>query len=257
MGEQTELEQEKDQLDPSEISTGRKRERSLIEFPYTDLERTVELARALHATGGQAKIDLTQLAVALDQSAMSGTFRAKLSAAKMFGLINVEHGTVSLTSLGLKIIDETTSGSARVEAFLCVALYREMFDRYNGYALPPPAAIERQMETLGVPRKQKERARQVFSTSANDAGFIAQNGRFSKPAAAPPSRTSEDQSNDGSGQGSGSSGGGRDGGTSQDDQTINRLPSGVLLAHLDPNQMDEAQQEAVWTLLKYFRAKGL
>ncbi|HEY4848671.1 MAG TPA: hypothetical protein VIH87_12985 [Methylocella sp.] len=253
MGDQTELEQEKDQLDPSNISTGRKRERSLIEFPYTDLERTVELAGALHATGGQSKIDLKQLAVALDQSAMSGTFRAKLSAAKMFGLVNVEHGTVSLTSLGLKIIDETTSSSARVEAFLCVALYKEMFDRYNGYALPPPAAIERQMETLGVPRKQKERARQVFSTSAADAGFIAQNGRFSKPAA-PPSRTGEDQSNDGSGEGSG---GGRDGGKNQDDQPINRLPSGVLLAHLDPNQMDEAQQEAVWTLLKYFRAKGL
>jgi hypothetical protein len=255
MGDQTELDQEKDQLDPSEISTGRKRERSLIEFPYTDLERTVELARALHATGGQAKIDLTQLAVAMNQSAMSGTFRAKLSAAKMFGLINVEQRTVSLTSLGLEIIDETASGPARVEAFLRVALYKEMFDRYNGYALPPPAAIERQMETLGVPRKQKERARQVFSTSATDAGFIAQNGRFSKPAA-PPSRTSEGSNDDGSGQG-GSGGGGRDGGTGQDDKTINRLPSGVLLAHLDPNQMDEAQQEAVWTLLKYFRAKGL
>jgi hypothetical protein len=222
MGDQTELEQGKDQLDASDISTGRKRERSLIEFPYTDLEKTEELARALHATGGQANIDLTQLAVALNQSANGGTFRSRLSAAKMFGLINVEHGAVSLTPLGLRIIDESTAGIARADAFLCVPLYKEMFGRYNGQALPPPAAIERQMEMLGVPRKQKERARQAFSTSA-----------------------------------SGRNGGGRDGGSSQDDQAIDRLPSGVLLAHLDPNQMDEAQQDAVWTLLKYFRAKGL
>jgi hypothetical protein len=261
MGDQTELEQGKDQLDASDISTGRKRERSLIEFPYTDLERTVELARAIHATGGQAKIDLTQLAVALNQAANGGTFRSRLSAAKMFGLVNVEHGAVSLTPLGLRIVDESTAGPALADAFLCVPLYKEMFGRYNGQALPPPAAIERQMEMLGVPKKQKERARQAFSTSADYAKFFAQNGRFSKPAALSP-RTGEDQSNDGGGHGTGKGkgkgiGGGRDGGSGQDDQTINRLPSGVLLAHLDPNQMDEAQQDAVWTLLKYFRAKGL
>jgi hypothetical protein len=36
-----------------------------------------------------------------------------------------------------------------------------------------------------------------------------------------------------------------------------RKPSEVLLSHLDPNQMDEEQQNAVWALLKYFKAKGL
>jgi hypothetical protein len=36
-----------------------------------------------------------------------------------------------------------------------------------------------------------------------------------------------------------------------------KKPSEVLLAHLDPNAMDDEQQAAVWTLLKYFKAKGL
>jgi hypothetical protein len=36
-----------------------------------------------------------------------------------------------------------------------------------------------------------------------------------------------------------------------------RTPSEFLLMHFEPNAMDEAQQAAVWTLLKYFRAKGL
>ena len=36
-----------------------------------------------------------------------------------------------------------------------------------------------------------------------------------------------------------------------------KKPSEVLLMHLDPNAMDDEQQAAVWTLLKYFKAAGL
>jgi hypothetical protein len=36
-----------------------------------------------------------------------------------------------------------------------------------------------------------------------------------------------------------------------------KKPSEMLLAHLDPNAMDDEQQAAVWTLMKYFKAKGL
>ena len=36
-----------------------------------------------------------------------------------------------------------------------------------------------------------------------------------------------------------------------------RKPSEILLMHLDPNEMDAEQQAAIWTMLKYFKAKGL
>ena len=36
-----------------------------------------------------------------------------------------------------------------------------------------------------------------------------------------------------------------------------KKPSEILLTHLDPNEMDDDQQAAVWTLLKYFKARGL
>ncbi len=36
-----------------------------------------------------------------------------------------------------------------------------------------------------------------------------------------------------------------------------RKPSEMLLLHLEPKDMDEEQQAAVWTLLKYFKARGL
>ena len=36
-----------------------------------------------------------------------------------------------------------------------------------------------------------------------------------------------------------------------------KKPSEILLMHLEPKDMDDEQQAAVWTLLKYFKAKGL
>jgi Family of unknown function (DUF5343) len=36
-----------------------------------------------------------------------------------------------------------------------------------------------------------------------------------------------------------------------------KKPSELLLAHLDPSVMDDDQQAAVWTLMKYFKARGL
>jgi Family of unknown function (DUF5343) len=36
-----------------------------------------------------------------------------------------------------------------------------------------------------------------------------------------------------------------------------KKPSEILLMHLDPNEMDDEQQAAIWTMLKYFKARGL
>ena len=50
-------------------------------------------------------------------------------------------------------------------------------------------------------------------------------------------------------------------GTSPSQPVTSRIedkkPSEILLMHLDPNEMDDEQQAAVWTMLKYFKAKGL
>jgi hypothetical protein len=50
-------------------------------------------------------------------------------------------------------------------------------------------------------------------------------------------------------------------GSPQPQPTIPRIdgkkPSEILLMHLDPNEMDDEQQAAVWTLLKYFKSRGL
>lgn len=188
----------------------RTRERSTIEFPYSDLESIVEMVRTLHTRAGTQCEDV-QLAAWMNQTASGGGFRSRLSAGRMFGLIETNGAHVTITPLGLDSIDDERGPSARAEGFLRVPLYKLMYEQYKGYSLPPPAAIESQMENMGVARKQKDRARQTFTKSAQYAGYIdAATGRFTKPAFAapsPPDRGEERRSDDGEG----SNGGGQNG----------------------------------------------
>lgn len=163
----------------------KKRFRSEIEFPYADLESAVELAQTIHEKAGSS-CENEELAAWMGQSATGGTFRTRLGAARMFGLIDRSEGRAALTQLGRdSLANSGKERAARIEAFLNVELFAAMYEQFKGHALPPPPAIERQMEQLGVSPKQKERARQTFMKSAQYAGFIdASSGRFVKPGIA-------------------------------------------------------------------------
>ncbi len=168
----------------SETTDVTRRERSTIDFPYADLDLAVRIAQTIHDRAGTS-CETRQLAGWLDQTPASGTFRSRISAARTFGLTETERGqgTIALTTLGRDILDTGKEFSARLEAFLNVPLYVAMYETHNGRALPPAAALERQMIQLGVSSKQAERARQVFIKSAQQANFIdQQTGRFIKPA---------------------------------------------------------------------------
>jgi hypothetical protein len=146
------------------------------------LDSAVEIAETIHTKAGSS-CATDELAAWMGQTATGGTFRTRVGAARMFGLIETGQGRVTLTQLGRDVLDDSGNGrAAKVTAFLNVELFRVMYDQYKGNALPPPPAIERQMEQLGVSPKQKERARQTFMKSAQYAGFIdTTTGRFVKP----------------------------------------------------------------------------
>ncbi len=166
----------------TQTADDRKRFRSEIEFPYADLQSAIELAQTIHSKAGSAAT-VDELAVWMGQSATGGTFRTRLGAARMFGLIETSQGRATLTQTGRDALDNSgNEGIARVAAFLNVELFRVLYDQFKGNLLPPPPAIERQIEQLGVSPKQKERARQTFMKSATYAGFIDQaTGRLVKP----------------------------------------------------------------------------
>jgi hypothetical protein len=192
-----------------------KRERSRVDFPYSDLEAAAELASTVQHKGG-GSCDEAQLAAWLNQSVSGGTFRSRLSAARMFGLLEGPNKMLTLTDTGRRIADPKFAAEASVEAFLHLSLYRALYEKFNGYSLPPAAAIERQMVSAGVVATQSARARQAFIKSAAHAGFIdAQTGRFVKPGISSVSTRSEEQAkppaqHEGGGGGRGGSGGGDD-----------------------------------------------
>lgn len=144
---------------------------STIQFPYGDLSDAVEFAQAVHAVGSPCTVD--QVAAYLKQSPHSGAFRLRCSYPRIFGLTESQRGVggIKLTPLGMRIVDATQEAAARADAFLHVALYKSIFEKYKGYTLPPPAALEREMAALGVSPKQTDKARQAFDRSARQAGF--------------------------------------------------------------------------------------
>ncbi len=157
-----------------EASGGRpaSRERSTIQFPYSDLTDAFAVARVIHDDfGGNASQD--QIAAGLGTKVTSSGFRMKMAAAKLFGLVE-GRGDASLTTLGKEILDPRTESQARAKAFLRIPLYEQIYDRHRGSTLPGDRGIESEMRELGVSDKQLGKARQVFTRSAEQAGFFKQ-----------------------------------------------------------------------------------
>lgn len=201
------------QREPNDAADGR-RERSTIDFPYMDLGTAIDVATGIFERNGGADVQTDELAAQLNLSASSSGFRTRLAAARTFGLIQSSRGSevVSLTDLGLKIVDESWKRRAKADAFLQVELFRAVYDQFKGSQLPPAAALERRMQEFGVAPKQAERARQVFERSAETAGYFESGrDRLVRPANLGAQRDGDNDSKKRSG------GGGDDGGSDDGD----------------------------------------
>ena len=166
--ETDQIETAKDEVKPEP----QKRQTSTISFPYLDLDAAVEVAHAMYKTRGHSAMEAHELAATMDQT-LSGAFRLKTGTSRIFGLTEKEgRDSTKLSDIGLRIIEADTEKEARVEAFLAVPLYSAIYENYKGQRLPPPKALEREMERLGVSSKQTDKARQAFERSARQAGFF-------------------------------------------------------------------------------------
>lgn len=225
------------------------REQSTIQFPYGDLNDGVSVARGLMDCGGMA-CDPDQLAAAMKQAPTSGSFRMKIATARTFGLIETVQGKYQLTDIGFAILDGSREKTARVEAFLRVPLYRRVYDEFRNRQLPPrPVALEHAFVGFGVAATQKDRARQAFDRSAQQAGFFDQGGRdrlISPPVGtltgdpAPPPEAPPPANNGGDrGQGSGGYGGGSSGG-------YHPFVEGLLQTMPEPGTVWTIEGRAAW-----------
>jgi hypothetical protein len=148
------------------------RQRSAVPFAYIDLQDVMEVAVAIHEHVGSGDCDEHQLSAWLKKSQKSSGFRSMWSTARLFGLIETENSKFRLSPLGRRAVDQAQERDAKAKAFLTVPLYNKLFENYKGVALPPPAALERELVQIGVAEKQKHTARLVLERSAQYAGFF-------------------------------------------------------------------------------------
>ena len=161
-----------DNTEEEQGEDGKTRQRSTIGFPYTDYEGASEVAMAIHANVGHGTCSTAQLAPWMGQSPKSSGFRTQLAASRLFGLIDSENAeSYRLTTLGTRVADPSQMRAAKAEAFLNVPLFAALFEKYKAGVIPPSAALESEIVSLGVSEKQKARARQVFESSAQQSGF--------------------------------------------------------------------------------------
>ncbi len=158
---------------PTGKAEASKRKRSKIQFPYNPLNDGVEIAKPILQNGGQQGTIDQVAGWSKHKTSNSGTFKLKLYAARLFGLIEMNDDTISLTELGNDILDPQKERQARARAFLNVPLYRKIYEKYKGKILPSDAGLEAEIATLGVAPKQKERARRMFEHSAQQAGLFS------------------------------------------------------------------------------------
>lgn len=164
---------------------GKPRAKSGISFPYWDLDSAVEVAKAMHDRAGGV-CDVAQLATLLNYSGVSnGSFRTRVSATKMFGLIeDTEDRKLRVSARGRRVAAPITPAderSARVEAFLGVDLFKQVFDRYNGRPLPENVGLRNllQNEYHVVPDRVAPTVR-ILLDSAEQAGLFEAAGNRSR-----------------------------------------------------------------------------
>lgn len=230
------------------------RQRSTIAFPYNDLGNAAEMAQAIHNQVGAGDCDDAQLAAWTNQSPKSSGYRTQLSATRLFGLLESSAGgRYRLSQLGRMLVDPSRTREARSRAFLNVPLYSAVFEKYKGGVIPPPAALERDMEALGVAPKMKDRARRVFERSAEQGGFFEHGrNRLVMPGIAarddapppPPPGDTEDEGSNGKGKFKGGSGGG--GGPGDQFPDLNPFILGLLQTLPPPHSEWAAQDRAKW-----------
>lgn len=170
--------------DPTDAA---KRQRSSIAFPYMDLNEAIGIAKAIHDNVATGTCSITQLAPWVKQSATSSAFRNRLSAARLFGLVNTDNTeAMFLTELGRMVLDSKREREGRAKAFLSVPLYGAVHDKFKGGIIPPTNALESELVALGVASTLKEVARRVLDRSAEQAGFYeAGRDRLVMPGFAP------------------------------------------------------------------------
>jgi hypothetical protein len=154
----------------------RRRPKSETKFPAYALNEALAVPDVIHRKGGGTATE-DQLAAYLGhKSPKNGSFAAKISAAKMFGLIENRGAEYRLSARAKKALMpefEDDRRQALVEAFLAVPLFKAVYDEYRGAELPEGLGLKNALRNkFHVVPGRLDVAQRTLMTSAEQAGFF-------------------------------------------------------------------------------------
>ncbi len=147
------------------------------DFPAYPLEYALKISQSIwdnFAGKGGAPHDI---AMALDMSPTSGTWRGLCGSSTAYGLTEGGYGAkqIILTPLGKRIVAPTTEGDdilAKSEAILQPKIMNEFFQKYNKAKFPNDTIIKNILVSMGLPKDRASKARDILEKNGRYVGVI-------------------------------------------------------------------------------------
>jgi predicted nucleotide-binding protein len=152
---------------------------SQTDFPRESLQKALRIANAIWENFAGRGAAPHEIAMALDVSPTSGSWRDLCGAAIAYGV--TEGGCnateIRLSDLGRRIVAPTQEGgevAARVEAAMKPKLMCEFFSKYNRAKFPKENIAENVLIQIGLPKDRASRAVQLIIENGNFVGILRQ-----------------------------------------------------------------------------------
>lgn len=150
---------------------------SQSELPAHSLEAALKVAEGLRDQFAGRDAAPHDLALAMDVSPTSSSWRTLSGTAVAYGLTNGAYNAqnISLTELGSRAVSPTEEGDddrAKIEAALKPRVLRDFFSKYDRGKFPRDDIAKNVLGQLGVPQDRLQRALDVIKQNGRSTGIV-------------------------------------------------------------------------------------
>jgi predicted nucleotide-binding protein len=149
------------------------------EFPNNSIQQALRIAQAIWDNFAGKGAAPHQIAMAIDMSPTSGTWRNLCGSAIAYGLTEGGYAAsqITLTDLGRRIVAPTEEGEdarAIVEAVLQPRVLREFFRKYDKAKFPRDEIAKNVIASFGLPKGRTDKSLEILKEAGEFAGIIHQ-----------------------------------------------------------------------------------
>ncbi|PCJ20266.1 MAG: hypothetical protein COA96_15865 [SAR86 cluster bacterium] len=144
----------------------------VVDYPRASLSNAVEIANVVYDLGG--KSSMHTCADKMGKS-VSGAFKALISAADKFELINNQRGELTCTELFNQYkhaYSEEEEQSLLQKAFLSSGVFANLYDRFRGHKVPTDILDRMLVREFNVPPQLASRISGYFIKGAREVGLL-------------------------------------------------------------------------------------